>query len=568
MPRAEPTGGAASPGRRDGWLAVPALLVLVAGALVLPRVGVGTDEIVHHQYGLRLLRYYSTFGADKSLFGFVKADYYGGLYNLVAAVAERLLPGLAWYDVRHALSLLCGALALLFTAGTAARLGGPRCGLLAGIFLAATPRFVGEALFNPKDVPFAAAYAAATYFVVRYGLEGEQPRWATTVGIGLAAGGAAAIRIVGLFALAVFATVAVLATVFTVRRSSPAAGLAEARRRLAHLLLAGVLTATVTWAFWPYLHQHPLAHLVDVLRLNAQFPWDHPMLFLGAYRHPGEIGRLYLPVWLAVALPLQVLAGLALLAFPRFARHALARCTPEGVVALLAAALLPLGVAIAKSQLAYNGLRHFLFTLPPLAALAALGWVGLWRSTQDRRIARRLVAGAALLLTLEPLAWTARARQYAYVYFNPLAGGISRASWRFDGDYWALSLRSAAAVLDRLAEREPRTGRWRVAVTAHTRPLTLFLRHRDRFLFVRLPKHLERFDLLVPLGYYDWRLPSELPPHETLFEARVTDGQKPFARVLRVLRPTVSATADEIDERADTPVDNDEGEAPDPDPPV
>ncbi len=38
----------------------------------------------------------------------------------------------------------------------------------------ASPRFIGHAMNNPKDIPFAAAYVFTLYYIVRF--QAEAPR--------------------------------------------------------------------------------------------------------------------------------------------------------------------------------------------------------------------------------------------------------------------------------------------------------------------------------------------------------------------------------------------------------
>ncbi len=134
----------------------------------------------------------------------------------------------------------------------------------------------------------------------------------------------------------------------------------------------------------------------------------------------------------------------------RWSPHSAATLRPTGarscsLVAL--AALLPLAVTIALRPAMYNGIRHFVFVLPPLAVLGGLA--GAWLIEAARRspfasrrrwlpsfCRRHRPAGASSMVRLHP---------YEYAHFNRLAGGVARARDRYMLDYWGLAFKQAVA---------------------------------------------------------------------------------------------------------------------------
>ena len=133
------------------------------------------------------------------------------------------------------------------------------------------------------------------------------------------------------------------------------------------------------------------------------------------------------------------------------------------------AALLPLALTIVLRPAMYNGIRHFLFVLPPLAVLGGIAGVFVLDV-----IARwsRLAAAAAVLILLTglaaPVIRMARLHPYEYAHFNALAGGMRDAQKLYMLDYWGLALKQASqALLAKLAERhefKPSNRRWKIAV--------------------------------------------------------------------------------------------------------
>jgi len=135
------------------------------------------------------------------------------------------------------------------------------------------------------------------------------------------------------------------------------------------------------------------------------------------------------------------------------------------VVAL--AAMLPVAITLITRPAMYNGIRHFVFVVPPLAVAGGLAVAAIAERLQQQ--AWRLVLAAALIAgLLVPIVQMVRLHPYEYVHFNLIAGGPAGARGRFMLDYWGLSLKQAGNELrDHLAARGelPPAGRkWRVAV--------------------------------------------------------------------------------------------------------
>jgi hypothetical protein len=133
------------------------------------------------------------------------------------------------------------------------------------------------------------------------------------------------------------------------------------------------------------------------------------------------------------------------------------------------AALSPLAVTVALRPAMYNGIRHFVFVLPPFAVLGA--WAGMFLvEIADRRFRLAPIAAAVVLVagTAVPVAHMIRLHPYEYTYFNDLSGGITAARAGYMLDYWGLSFKQASqALLANLAEHhesKPRDRRWKIAV--------------------------------------------------------------------------------------------------------
>jgi hypothetical protein len=433
----------AGPQQMPRWVLMAfAALLLPLMLWMSPDYGVTWDELPRQAYGEKIWQFYQglrareTFATDPA-----GGHLYGGLFDVTAVGLQRLLP-LDPYLVRHALNAVAGWLGIVGGGLLATRLGGRTAGLLAMVLLATAPRYWGDAMNNPKDLPFAAAATAA--LAVLAGIPARYP-WlpvGRAVTLGLAIGLALAIRPGGLLFL-VYAGVVLAVQIARARAWTPRQLAATA----AMFLLTTLVATTVPLPVWPWLQQHPYTGLLDALAGVAHFEWSGTMIFQGADVHSRRLPWTYVPVWLLYTTPLVLLAGVAL------ALPALGRRTPgrAGAWGLLGAAAFPVAYVIARHSTLYDGIRHLLFIVPPLAALAALGWTALLGARRD---ALRWSAALALAVGLaEPVAFSLRNHPHQIVYFNPLLGGPRAAAGRFELDYWGNCLFPAQQHIAALARR-------------------------------------------------------------------------------------------------------------------
>jgi hypothetical protein len=103
----------------------------------------------------------------------------------------------------------------------------------------------------------------------------------------------------------------------------------------------------------------------------------------------------------------------------------------------IVATLSPPAYAVLRGSTVYNGLRHFLFVIPPLAALAGAGFATavVWLGARSRKL--WLVAIAVLAVHVVDVVraeW--RLHPYQHVYFNRIAGGVAGAVGRYETEYY------------------------------------------------------------------------------------------------------------------------------------
>jgi hypothetical protein len=130
------------------------------------------------------------------------------------------------------------------------------------------------------------------------------------------------------------------------------------------------------------------------------------------------------------------------------------------VSVLVFAALFPLAYIIWTNPTLYDGLRHSLFLLPPMAVLPALSLEWALRRIEaggQRRIAILVAWGAFAAVVLVVINMIAL-HPYQYVYFNQISGGLPAAYHRDETDYWGLSHKEAAEWLNDYVEQNDPSG--------------------------------------------------------------------------------------------------------------
>ncbi|MCP2935786.1 hypothetical protein NK983_24145, partial [Salmonella enterica subsp. enterica serovar Typhimurium] len=142
-------------------------LVAVYVLLCFDQHGLSNDEEVQHVYGRLLLDYYRSGLIDLAAFQYKNLYLYGGLFDLLAASAERLLPAMNVWDLRHLLTALFGVGGLFAVYRTARLLAGEAAALSAVGLLMLTGAWSGALFTHIKDIPFAACMAWATLCIVR-----------------------------------------------------------------------------------------------------------------------------------------------------------------------------------------------------------------------------------------------------------------------------------------------------------------------------------------------------------------------------------------------------------------
>lgn len=408
--------------------------------------GVTWDEKTHQLYGERIYRFLAA-GQDDDWFrpggDTLKIYLHGGFFDTVCVAAQKLVTDNI-YVTRHYVGAAFGWLGIVYVGRLGKLLAGPGTGLLAMVMLALSPRYFGDSMNNPKDVPLAALLAAALYYMMRLSPRHPYLGWRAAPGLVITIGLAVSVRAGALLYLGYLA-VALLGLTLAARDFKP--------RRLATTFASGVAVVVAVLLlgtlFWPWAQVIPLKRPIQGMLRLSEFRWDFPVLFDGRDVPASALPWNYVPQWALIVTPPVVMIGVALAVglllmwrVPGSSSSATPDASPSPgrwrVRALLGAAFFPGTYIVLSGATIYDGIRHLTFAYPPFVILAACGWQQLLR--QPNPTIRKLAAALLALGLLEPLLFQLRNHPNQSVYFNAFAGGPRGAFGRYELDYWGNSL--------------------------------------------------------------------------------------------------------------------------------
>jgi hypothetical protein len=431
---------------------------VVLALLTFRDYAISNDEGVQHHYGELILNYYASGFADRSVFTFENLYLYGGLFDIIVVSLSHLIP-IDAYDLRHILCALIGIAGIGAATATARTIAGPRAGLWAAIALSVCGAWYGTMFNHTKDIPFAAAMMGATWLLIRIGRRLPSPRLRDVLAFGVLAGAALGMRVLGLILIAYVG--------FVIAAYLPAADEARAQgqprwrfaaKSLLRMLPAVVPAYLIMIFAWPWAALSPLNPIRGLLAFS-EFHYSIRTIFAGQAYDMADVPRLYVPVYFLIRLPLLMLFGAAvamLSLLPPLRAAAASRLQRRDVGFLSLTVMFPIACQVIGHGPAFTGLRHFLFVIPPLAALAG---IGLDRVLTLLAARGRWLAAGGVALGAACVAWNAdtlvRLHPDEYLFYNAAVGGLQGASRRYDLDYWFNSMPEAVGKLETYLRHSP-----------------------------------------------------------------------------------------------------------------
>lgn len=433
-------------------MAVVALLAILIALAVFTAdsYAVSNDEPVQQRYGELIVAYYASGFTDLALFHLDNLHLYGGLFDLAAVLVQSLLPWADAYTVRHLLCALIGIGGIGAAAATARLVAGPRAGALAAFTLAACGVWYGAMFNHTKDIPFAAAMMGATYFLMRMTRALPAPHKGDVIGFGVLLGAALGIRVLGLLMVG-YACIAMLTEMLQRRERTPRERLRFFARSAIAFVPAFVIAYVIMIVTWPWSALSPLNPIRGLIAFG-EFHYRIYTLLAGRIYEMGDVPRWYVPAYLLIKLPLAMIGGAACAVALAALRREGARQRLE-IALLTLVAVFPVLCEVIDRGPAFTGMRHFLFVVPVLAALAGIGFDTLLNALAGRRILQAAAASAVVAALVWNAAMLVRLHPYQYLFYNPLVGGLEGAARRYATDYWVNIMPEAVADLEAYVDK-------------------------------------------------------------------------------------------------------------------
>ncbi len=443
--------------------AAMALFAVLAFLIVLTfrDYGISWDEELQNTYGVKLLAFYTSGLRDMGAFDYGNLFLYGGFFDIVAAILNLVSP-FETYETRHLWGGIILLVGLIGGWKLARLLAGERAGLIALVLLATTPLLYGHGFINPKDSPLAWLAIWTTYYACRMLATPARPTWHDAMGFGLSLGLTVGTRVVGIIYLFYF--LGVLAFAFGLKATQGENLLPRIKAWLPRLGAAIGIAFVVMAICWPWSVQGAV-NVFAAFSSFTHFAFYPPVLWDGELIRANMMPWTYLPGLLLLKTPEYVLAGvIAALVFGAVSLRRAplgllgdARAQQYFLVAGSFAA--PMLGYLVMNPTVYNGARHFLFIVPPLVILAAIGLDALIDfAAARRRAAGTVLAGVLALAVLRQAVIMAQLHPYEYFSYNSLIGGIKGAAGRFELDYWGTSLAESAQAFGAYLEQHPFEG--------------------------------------------------------------------------------------------------------------
>ena len=360
----------------------------------------------------------------------------------------------------HLVNFLFFQLSIYFLYRISTRWLKPLAAFCTACFFATQPLLWGHAFINPKDPPF------LTFFLASLCLGFEM------VDAIAADAKNKNIRLV--------LAACILGIATSIRVLGPLAGLLVAIYFLARLNVKewkslftyAAIAILVMFLTWPYLWDNPFANFIGVFQFMSDNPTNLNVLFNGQEYRAGALPLRYLPFMLLTTLtePVWILffPGL-ILAYRKFfadrkppgSNTAHDRKDRVSLTLILLWFVILLAYVFIRRPAMYDGLRHFLFILPPMFIFIGFTIEFLLERIDFLFAAPRhaiswLYAGMVFVLIIPGLAAIFRLHPYEYTYYNSFIGGTDGAFRKYETDYWLTCYKDAVQQLNDMTSQPVR----------------------------------------------------------------------------------------------------------------
>ncbi len=423
------------------------LLVQLATMLIgSQHIGISADEHRHYLQAEKVYNYFKSGGEDKAALektGIDPMQYNGQSFDNAMYFIEQTFNVENNMEMRHFFNALIGWLIILITGLIAKELWGYKGAILAIFLLFISPRFIGHALNNNKDIPFAFGFILSFYGTLLFLKQMPKPKLTSILLLTFGIGFAISIRLAGLITIGFLGLFSAFhffrqKPYFSFFRKSKLNTLKKLVLILPPVIIVGYFIGI---AFWPFMLEAPLKNIKVVLDATSSHPVSLNQLFEGQLIQSSHIPKHYSLKYLILTYPLVILIGMALSVF--LFPFNLKKENHFNFFTIAFGFIFVFSWMSLKNSNFYGGMRHLLFIYPLAVCLTIIGikFLSNLLHKKEQKWIRLLPFILVFVLSLPPIIHNIKNSPYNYVYFNELSGGTINNSDKYETDFFQHSLR-------------------------------------------------------------------------------------------------------------------------------
>jgi len=295
------------------------------------------------------------------------------------------------------------------------------------------PKLYAHSFFNSKDIPFASFFFPFFYVSA---LAFERRRFAHFIILGILTAILINLRIAGI------AVVGFIFLIFLYDSIKNKNEFTRIRKNAFLFTVYLIVTLVALIAFWPFLWSNPIENFMYVFNKVKLFPWNGPVLFNGEVIKAAELPWYYISEWFVISTPIAFvffgLLGLVLMVinFFRSDRSSHSLAVKQQTILYVFCFIAPVAAIILLHSIVYSDWRHLFFIYPPfvLFIVYAIDYLAQTRL--------KIFVIGIFIVSFSSLSYFIFSQTpYQHVYFNCLVDRKTPnyLKGQFELDYWGVS---------------------------------------------------------------------------------------------------------------------------------
>ncbi|NQU88338.1 MAG: phospholipid carrier-dependent glycosyltransferase, partial [Mariniphaga sp.] len=438
-----------NPGKKHfAWCAAIIAIIML---FMASGAAINIDEILHYNHAKKVLSWYETMGKDTTCLDTPKSNlkYYGQSPDNLSALINRIFSIENEYQTRHYIGFVFSFLLILITGFIAHEISGSYlAGIVAMVLLLISPRPMGQAFGNLKDIPFAMGYAWSLLLILRIFKQMPNPGWKNIILLGLAIAFTNSIRIGGLVFYP-YLILFLISWLFLFRKNNfdIIKNVGWWKQIIAKGIVVFIIGYFMSLIFWPFGLLNPIKNPLEALSVMEHYKISIKQIFEGTQIWSTNLPWYYLPKWFFISIPEIVIIGFLLFIGAIFYQKKHKKTDTlfqKGIVAF--SFLFPIIYIIIIDSNLYSGWRQMYFIYTPLVVLSSLGIVLVFKHL--KKPALLVATGLSLILIAIPIIHSVKNYPSEYIYFNSLAK-LGNNTWsNYEYDYYWHEMKKAANWLE------------------------------------------------------------------------------------------------------------------------